>query len=371
LGESTPVHIDIANGGAIAIRAWVMDYAAPSLLADVHEQVVSIRPGETAGFEYEARPRERGDVEVGIVALRYRSGGMWPLAERWATVPLRQSVRVYPEFARASQPLSLVQTRHAAPESRRTRSLGLGREFEDLREFQPGDELRDICWTATARRGRLVTKRYQAERNQTVWLVLDAGRLMRARIDGRSRLDRNASAAFSLAQAVSAAGDRTALLAYGRTVQHQLAPGRGSVHLRAMLEALATVRAEAAEADHARAALIVRRLQQRRALVVWLTDLAESASLPEVVESAAALMPYHVVVLAVMQHRELAEAAAAIPADGRRMYLALAALEMLERRALALQHLRRQGAAAVEVAAEELAAQLIDRYRTVKSRNLL
>jgi uncharacterized protein (DUF58 family) len=76
-------------------------------------------------------------------------------------------------------------------EKRRAKRVGTGREFESLRDYRPGDERRDVCWTASARRGKLVTKVYQPERSQAVWLLVDAGRLLRARIGARTMLDRD------------------------------------------------------------------------------------------------------------------------------------------------------------------------------------
>src|SRR4029077_3837475 len=124
-----------------------------------------------------------------------------------------------------------------------------GKEFEYLREFHEGDEFRDICWTATARRGKPVTRVHRAERNQAVWLVIDCGRLMRARIGTLSKLDFAVDAALNLAQVASFGGDRVALLAYGARIQERLAPGRGHAHMRSLLNQLARVRGEASEAD--------------------------------------------------------------------------------------------------------------------------
>jgi uncharacterized protein (DUF58 family) len=281
-------------------------------------------------------------------------------------------VRVYPDTASSTrESLALIRARQMAIERRRARSFGFGRDFESLREFQQGDELRDVCWTATARRGRLITRTYQPERSQTVWVVVDTGRLMRARDGGRTRLDAAVSAAFALARVASAAGDRVGVLAYGRGGQQRVAPGRGAAHLRNVLDTLATARSAAVEADHAGAAAAIKTIQRRRALIVWLTDLAEAAAVPEVIESAARLVPEHVLLFAIARPRELAELAAQEPADARELFRIVAAQEIMERRARLLGDLRERGALAVEVPSPSLAGTVIDRYLGVKERNLL
>ena len=122
---------------------------------------------------------------------------------------------------RDQQQAVLLRSRQIELQRRIFRQRGHGREFESLREFQPGDELRDICWTATARRSKLVTTVRQSERSQTIWTVVDCGRLMRARMDGRSKLDYAAETAMRLAQLANYGGDASALLAYGTRIQQR------------------------------------------------------------------------------------------------------------------------------------------------------
>src|SRR6185312_11978654 len=120
-------------------------------------------------------------------------------------------------------------------------------------------------------------------------------------------------------------------------------------------------------ADHARAAAALMSVQKRRALVVWLTDVGETAAVPEVIESAASLVPLHVVLFAVMRPTELADLAVGVPADERDLYRVMAAQEMTERRALLLGQLRQRGALAVEVPSAKLTAAVVDRYLAVKA----
>src|SRR5262249_26390430 len=142
--------------------------------------------GESVG-SYQITPVRRGDSQVGAVYIRYQT--TMRLAELWAIAHLEQNICVHPNLEQArQQSVYLVRSRQIEMEKRHTRLRGAGREFESLREYQEGDEFRDICWTAAARRGKLVTRLFQIERSQTIWLVLDAGRLMRARVAGLSKL---------------------------------------------------------------------------------------------------------------------------------------------------------------------------------------
>src|SRR5580692_7716216 len=208
---------------------------------------------------------------------------------------------------------------------RHARVRGIGREFESLREYQQGDEYRDICWTAAARRGKLVTRVYQIERSQMVWIVLDCGRLMRARVGEFSKLDHAVNSALSLAQVALYSGDRVGLVAYGRSIRHQLPAAKGSAHMRQFIERLALVQEEGAEADHLYMASRLLRDQKRRSLIVWLTDLSETAMTPEVIEAASMMMPRHLVLFVVIGQPDLGELASRTPKTESEMYQVAAA----------------------------------------------
>jgi uncharacterized protein (DUF58 family) len=138
-----------------------------------------------------------------------------------------------------------------------------------------------------------------------------------------------------------------------------------------MLDALALTRGEVAEAAHAAAAATILATQKRRSLVVWLTDIAETAALPEVIESAAHLTARHALVFAVPRQEELTALAAAVPETERDLFRGLAAQEVVERRAVLLGHLRQRGAAVIEVASPALTGAVVDSYLSVKERNLI
>jgi uncharacterized protein (DUF58 family) len=370
LGVQTRVALELRNETDHALEIEVLDDAPAELRRDFARTLLSLLPGEQKTASYEVLPRRRGDVHVGNAWLRIRTP--WALAERWMTADIGQAVRVYPDLIGArQQSLLLLRSRQVSLEKRRARAVGRGREFESLRDYQPGDELRDISWPTTARRGKPITRIFQPERSQAVWILVDGGRLLRARVGERTKLDLLVDAALALAQVVEGAGDRIGLLTYGRTLHQRLAPARGSQHLRGIFEALATVPAERAEADHAGAAAAVMSAQKQRALIVWLTELAETAGVPDVVENATKLSPRHLVLFGVMKPADVSAAAAAAPESSEGMYRMLAAQETLDRREVLLRSLTHRGAHVVELERHQSTAMLIDRYLQIKERSLI
>ncbi len=349
----------------------IVENEVPASLRERHARVeISIPPGGTGSASFEIKPRERGEASLGRVFLRYRS----PLrfAERRAVADLLQKIRVYPDLREAGKlNLYLLRSRQIELEKRLQHRPDRGREFESLREYRDGDELRDICWTATARRGRLATKVYRPERSQPVQVVLDAGRLMLARLGQLTKLDYAATAALSLAQVAMAGGDSVGMIAYGRRIQAQVNASRGRLQLRSILERLALVKGELVEADHGRAAEVLLKRQRRRCLVVWITDVAETAATPEVIEGAMRLAARHLVLFVALGQPDLRRFLAHRPANSVEMYRYVAGTELVQRREALLGRLREQGALTLEVMPDQLAVGMVNQYLRIKEESLL
>ena len=370
LSIDSEVAVTVENSSRSSVHAKLIDTVPMQLRTEPPTVSIRVRARAEETAIYHIRPTQRGDAKLGNCYIRYQS--IFRIAERWVRAPLQQTVRIYPDLEDAKRhSMYLLRSRQIAMEKRHTRMRGIGREFESLREYQDGDEYRDICWTASARRARLVTRVYQMERSQTVWIVIDSGRLMRARIGELSKLDKAVNSALSLAQVALYSGDRVGLIAYGRGVRTQLPAAKGGAHLRQLIEGLAMVSEEGAEADHLQMAGRLLTDQKRRSLIVWLTDLAETAMTPEVIEAASMMMPRHLVLFVVIGQPDLGDLASMTPKSESEMYRIAAAQEMVHRRELLLARLRERGALAMEVSSGSVSPVLVNTYLQIKERNQL
>jgi uncharacterized protein (DUF58 family) len=410
------VELQVTNHSARALEVSVEDDVPSVLCTKLPKFKLTVPPRGSAKAAYAIHPTTRGDIQMGRTFLRYH--GPVRFAERWAAADLRQTVRVYPNLREPQRfTLYLVRSRQIEQEKRLKRLIGRGREFESLREYRESDEIRDICWTATARHGKLISKVYQVERSQSVFLVVDAGRLMLARTrpprdsgalfstrqdsapskpsaaQGGSahtgppraetiagpdipssrlmKLDYAVNAALSLAHVALHSGDTAGLVTYGRRLQSYLPAARGAPHLRHIVEELALVSGESVEANHALAADSLLTRHRRRSLVVWLTDLAETAATPEVIEAAARLLPQHLVLFAVVGEPELRALLARRPDSPTQMYQYVAAQEIIQRREILLRRLRERGALAMEFLPGRLSSEIVNQYLQIKSKGLI
>ncbi len=394
LDSETEIELAVTHDRATILECKLMDDLPEALVAVPTTHALRVFPRVRTTLRYRIEPRDRGDVEAGAVYLRY--GSPLGLVEKWAMAPLQQPVRIYPALRQGEdQEIYLARGRQIELQLRQVRERGLGRDFESLREYLEGDDLRDVCWTATARRGQLITRRYQTERSQAVWIVLDAGRLLQGRIlpesesesahatepagergsniarRGHSKLDYACSTAVALAQLALYSGDRVGLLVYGQHVQQRVLPGRGHAHLRQIVEALSQARAEASEADHLRATATLNRWQPRRALILWITDLAETAMRPEVIDGAMQLLHRHVLLFVAMAQPDVAAIANARPKTVDEMFRASAAQELTSRRELLLARLREQGALTLDLDPGQLTSAVLNQYLKVKERAMV
>jgi uncharacterized protein (DUF58 family) len=370
LGREVEVELAITQHGRSLIHCTLLDDLPSPFLEEPVSWKLDAYPEARATARYRFTPAQRGDHLTGRLYLRYRSN--IGLAERWAMADLTQTVRIYPTLRTPEENrLYLARHRQIELQMRLRRQRGMGRDFESLRDYLEGDEIRDICWTASARRGTLVTRLYEMEKSQAVWLVLDAGRLQGARVGRYTKLDQATAAALALAQIALTSGDRVGLLAYGRETQQLVLPGRGAAHLRLLLDALAQVRAEPLEADHLRATATLMHRQSRRSLILWMTDFAETAMQPEVLDAAAQLVRRHLLLFIAISQQDVQRQASATPETVDAMFETAAAQELLDRRERLLRRLQERGAMTLETQPELLAGSVLNRYLEVKEQGIL
>jgi uncharacterized protein (DUF58 family) len=283
-----------------------------------------------------------------------------------------QTVKVYPNMRRAREAeLKALGARSLAASHRKTSWRGEGREFESLRDYVRGDELRHISWTATARRGKLTARQYQIERDQTILIALDAGRLMTARIENETKLDLAVHAALSLMSAAARGGDNAGLVVFGRQIKTHLPPKRGVEHLDATLEALFALEPEMIEPSYARAFQFIAANTKRRALIVVLTDLVDEEGSRDLLTSLKLLRPRHLPLVVTIADRDLKSVVRDAPMSARDLFTQSVAEEIIHQREAALRLVESQGGLALDVTAAALTPALLETYLRVKERGLL
>jgi len=371
VGAETEVRIEIANHTPRDIALIVKDEYPPQMkLTGAREAHLNIEAQTSAALVYGLTPPKRGRFEFGLIAVRYLS--RWRLAWRQDRIGQPVAVKVYPNMRRAREAeLKALGARSFVAARRKSQWRGEGRDFESLRDYVRGDEMRHISWTATARRGKLVTRQYQMERDQTILIALDAGRLMTARIENETKLDSAVHAALALMSAAARAGDNAGLLVFGRRIKAYLPPKRGAEHLDAALEALYAIEPEMIEPSYSRAFEFVSANSRRRSLVVVLTDLVDEEGSRELLSSLKLLRPRHLPLVVTIADRDLKAVVRERPENENEMFTQSVAEEIMHLREAALRLVESQGGLALDVTTAVLAPKLLETYLRVKERGML
>jgi uncharacterized protein (DUF58 family) len=371
VGAETDVHINVQNAQPHAVSLVIKDEYPPQMkLSGLREAHMRVEGQTSAALVYGLTPPKRGRFEFGQTAVRFLSR----LNLVWCETRVGEAtaVKVYPNMRRAREAeLKALGARSLVAAHRKTSWRGEGREFESLRDYVRGDELRHISWSATARRGKLTTRQYQIERDQTILIAIDGGRLMTARIEQETKLDSAVHAALALMSAAARAGDNAGLLVFGRKIKSFLPPGRGHEHMDAALEALYSVEPEMIEPSYSRAFEFIAANSKRRSLVILLTDLVDEEGSKELLTSLRLLRPRHLPLVVTIADRDLKAVVSNAPVNLRDLFTQSVAEEIMYLREAALRLVESQGGLALDVTAAALAPALLEKYLQVKERGLL
>ncbi len=329
---------------------------------------LELEPNEASGRTLEGTitARRRGRVTLAPVAVRLR--GPLGLAAWTHACAAEASIDVYPDMPAAYRVAARARhTRYRDPGTRGRGPLGLGTEFESVREYSPDDDIRQVNWRATARLGRPMSNDYRLEQDRDVIAVLDAGRLMQAPLGDRTRLDAALDAIAALAATSDDGADRFGVLAFDAADRVWMPPRRQGG--RAALAALYDLEPAPTDSDYGRAFQGL--TAAKRALVFLFTDLVEEVAARPLVEAMPVLARRHAVTL--VSARDLALEGAVTgeggePSEVLDVLRASVALDVLDARTRAAAIARAAGAEIVEAPADSLAGAVVTSYLRAKTR---
>ena len=370
LGATAEIRWTVRNPTRRSLRIALADELAPSLRAGTRRAAARVPGHGTLGVATTINPARRGRFTPTELVLRV--GGPLGLAARQSALSVPGVLRVYPSFrSKDEAELRIRKARILEVGLRSAQGLGAGTEFDQLRDYSVDDEFRRVDWGATARAGRPIVRTYRAERNQTVLVLLDNGRVMAGRVDGVPRVEHAVDAVMMLTAVSTGLGDRCGVVAFDRGVRAAVAPGSGRAQLGRVIEALYDLEPVLAESDYAGAFAETLARFRRRTLLVVLTDLVGSAVDEWLVPALPLILREHVVVVAGVRDPDVARWSAGGAGDVPGAYRQAAAVSALEARRRTVARLRGLGATVVDARPGELAPALADAYLKVKATGRL
>jgi uncharacterized protein (DUF58 family) len=368
LGETVTSTLTVTNPGSKRVAGILRDAWQPSAGAAQTRQRIVIPSEERRAISTTLTPFRRGERRAAHVTMR--SFGPLGLAARQATLTAPATLRVLPPFdSRKHLPSRLARLREL--DGRTSVMLrGQGTEFDSLREYVRGDDVRSIDWRATARRNDLVVRTWRPERDRRVVIVIDSGRTSAARIDNEPRIDTAYESALLLAALASRAGDRVDVVIYDRRVRGRVQGATGADLLSRLVDTMAPVDPELIEMDWAAIPALVRSVTSQHSLVV----LATSIDAPGASRGLLAVLPQltrkHTVVVASVTDPSVL-AATLDRSDRSSVYRAAAAERALLDVARVSAAVRQLGAEVVTGAPADLPPALADTYIALKAAGRL
>jgi uncharacterized protein (DUF58 family) len=369
VGRANPVSLHLRNRSSRTVRGTVTDDPLTDVIDAGLPAPFELGPHAGCVVRYEAIPTRRGPRALRGVTVRYDA----PLGfvARQERVELPADVDVYPDVHAAR---SLEMLRRQGRQDARLGSMrvrGGDTEFERLRPYQRGDEVRHVDWRASARRDDLTVRQFQAESNQNVVFALDIGRGMRGESGGLTSVDHALNAALLAADVALRGGDKAGLMTFDDTPRAFLRPTGGRTGARKLTRAVYALEAGMAATDYRAAMTFLQSQVRARSLLVVFTNLLDPRSAKDLSASVRSLIPRHLPLVVLMRDMDV-EAMAREPARGEvDLYVRAAAAEALAWRDGLVKQLQRAGVLVLDARPGDVTPKLVKRYLEIKARRLL
>ncbi|MBD0268640.1 MAG: DUF58 domain-containing protein [Cyanobacteria bacterium Co-bin8] len=367
IGRDNPLTLTLQPSSRAA-ELRIYDHYPAEFAGTPMPLVASIPVGQPAELTYTVNPKHRGEYAWGDLQVQQRG----PLGLAWADwrLPLAGTVAVYPDLIGLRQ-LSIRLALQSTGTLRQQRQLGVGTEFAELREYGTGDDPRFIDWKATARHSAPLVRVLEPEREQTLIVLLDRGRLMTAQVQGLSRFDWGLNAALALALAGIHRGDRVGIGVFDRTLHSWLPPKGGQPYLQQMIERLTPLQPVLLESDYLGAVTQIVKQQHRRALVVVLTDVVDQTASAELLSALVRLRPRYLPFCVTLRDPEVDRRAQTFQTQVGEAYSRAVALDLLAQRQAVFTRLQQRGVLVLDAPANGITDPLVEAYLRIKNRSRL
>ncbi|MEM1059610.1 MAG: DUF58 domain-containing protein [Verrucomicrobiota bacterium] len=365
LGQPVQIRLHLANRLRRTVHFHLQDSPPARFDFERHDFAAKLPGKGQLLHTYTLRCRQRGDFGFGPVYVRTRGPLRLVVLQETITLPTR--ITVLPDYTNGGdRDFSLLQNSRFGQGRIPLLQAGSGHEFESLREHRPDDDFRSIDWKATAKKGQLIARQYQIERDQRVLLMLDLGRLMASSAGPYRKLDYAINAAVRLAQLAIQRGDLVGVLLFGQEIHAYLPPRKGQHQFSQIVRLLGQAKALPVEPDYRRAFHEAARRLGRRSLVVCFTDLMDIHISESLVNAMRALRPRHLAMTVTMSDAELEAMLRAMPNHESAVYEYAAGLEVRNDYQRTLRSLSARGIEHVNVPADELTSATLQRYLEIK-----
>ncbi|MDH6252087.1 uncharacterized protein (DUF58 family) [Chryseobacterium sp. H1D6B] len=369
-GDENPVKIDIKNNYSFKINAKVIDEIPFQFQKRDFLITKQIEPGKNSYFQYTLEPKERGEYNFGSLNI-FAASPIGFISKRFrfqkdAVLPS------YPSFIHLRKyELMAVQSEFLLGGIKKIRKLGHTMEFEQIKEYVPGDDIRTINWKATSKTNRLMVNQFQDEKSQRIFMLIDTGRTMKMPFKGLSLLDYSINAAMALSHIILKKGDRAGMMTFSKKTENKIAAENKSGQLKKISEALYNVNTNFFESDFNRLYQDVKYSINQRSLILLFTNFETLDGLNRQLKYLRGIAKNHLLVVVFFKNSELQHFMNKNPESMQEIYDEIIAEKFEFEKKLIIQELRKYGIYTVYTLPENLNIDVINKYLEIKARGIL
>ena len=369
-GDDNAVKIDIQNHYFFGIKVKVIDEIPFQFQKRDFSIVKNIASGKNVFFQYILEPKERGEYQFGNLNLFVSS--FLGLVSRRFTFQKDAQLPCYPSFLHLRKyELMALQNEFLLGGIKKIRKLGHTMEFEQIREYVQGDDIRTVNWKATSKQNKLMVNQYQDEKSQRIFMLIDKGRTMQMPFNGLSLLDYSINATMALSHIILKKGDRAGMMTFSKKMENKIPADNKSGQLRKISEALYHIQTNFFESDFNRLYQDVKFSINQRSLILLFTNFETLDAVNRQMKYLRGIAKNHLLVVIFFKNSELLQLIHKNPENMQEVYDEIIAEKFEFEKKLIIQELRKYGIYTIYTLPENLNNDVINKYLEIKARGIL
>ena len=370
LGDSNTVTISVINRSNQPINFALIEGFPVQLQIRQKEYTAFLMPNNTKSFTYEFTPKQRGEFTFGD-ALIYLSSSLF-LIKRKIDYPLLQKVQVFPSILQMKQyELKVFHQQTQARGIKKVRRIGNNHEFEQIKNYVQGDDLRTVNWKATSKRNELMVNQYQEERSQHIYALIDKSRNMQMEFENMTMLDYAINSALVFSNIALRKGDRAGLITFSNKMGTQLVADRSNGHLRRILNLLYNQKTQFKESSYELLYESIRQTVKSRSLLMLYTNFESEFAMKRALPILKKINQRHVLVVVFFQNNELEDVAFQRIDTVQEIYQSAVAEKLITTKMVIAKELRQNGIQTILTRPEDLSINTINKYLELKARSVI
>lgn len=369
-GDENEIEISLSNSYLFPVGIKIIDELPPQFQKRDFRILSSLGKGKKKRYTYQLRPTERGVYAFGNLNV-FASSPLGLVAKKY-TFSNQQEVPVYPSFLQLRKYNLMAFTNRLFEYGlKKIRRIGHTMEFEQIKDYVQGDDIRNINWKATAKRGQLMVNQFQDERSQPIYSIIDKGRVMKMPFEGLSLLDYAVNSSLVISNIAIKKQDKAGMFAFSNKIENRVVADRRSSQMNLILETLYNIKTNFVESDYSLLYADIKRNINHRSLLLLYTNFETLDALERQLPYLKAIAKQHLLVVIFFENTELNHFVAEKAQTTQQIFEKTIAEKFVYEKKLIVNELRKHGIQTILTKPENLTINTINKYLEIKARGLL